>query len=165
LIKNNLKSLLRHISISIISMIVFFLFNMSQPKWATEEAARNHHNIMMFLSITLIVGAVISYYLLARKRLIDQGNIYINLFSVSLTAIIGIILWAIAFNIDRIGPSNRLFNLISWQNYGMFNGYSFFLLEEAEINNPYVFLIFSFIPTIVMWVGIQRKKSASVKLS
>jgi hypothetical protein len=130
---------------------------MVQPKWATEEAARNHHTSMMVIAITIIAVAVILYYLLGRNRLIDQGNIYKNLFSVSLIAILGLILWAIAFNLDRIGPSNHLFNSHFWENYAVFNGYSFFLLKEAGINNPYVFLIFSFIPTIAMWTGIQRK--------
>lgn len=39
LVKNNLKSLLIYVSISIISVIVFFLFNIVQVKWASEEAA------------------------------------------------------------------------------------------------------------------------------
>ncbi|MBZ9689705.1 hypothetical protein G9F72_025845 [Clostridium estertheticum] len=99
---------------------------MRQAKWATEEAARNHHYNMMFVAIAIIAVAVILYYLLGSVRLIDQGNIYKNLFSVSSVAILGVLLWANAFNIDRIGPSNRLLNSQLWQYYTMYNGYSFF---------------------------------------
>ena len=159
MVKNNLKSLLVHITISIFSMILYFLFNMAQAKWASEEAARNHHYNMMFVAVTIIAVAVILYYLLGSARLINQGNIYKNLFSVSLIAILGIILWANAFNTDRIGPSNHLLNSQLWEYYTMYNGYSFFLINESEINNSYVFLLFSFIPTIAMWIGITRKRS------
>lgn len=162
MIKNNVRSLVIHITISIISIIVFFLFNMAQVKWASEEAARNHHNSMMILAVIIIAVAVVLYYSLGKKRLISQGNIYKNLFSVSITAILGVLLWAIAFNIDSIGPSNRLLNAEFWQHYCTFNGYCFFLIEESGNNNPYVFLIFSFIPTIAMWTGIQRKRSLKI---
>jgi small-conductance mechanosensitive channel len=159
LVKNNLKSLLIHIIISIFSMIVYLLFNMAQPKWASAEAARNHHYSMMFVAITVIAVASILYYFLGSTRLISQVNIYRNLFSVSLILILGVFLWAYAFNIDRIGPSNRLLNSQLWQYYTMYNGYSFFLIEETGINNPYAFLFLSFIPTIAMWTGINRKRS------
>lgn len=132
---------------------------MAQAKWASEKAARNHHYNMMFVAIAIIAVAVILYYFLGVTRLRDQGNIYKNLFSVSAVAILGIILWANAFNVDRIGPSNHLLNSQLWQYYTMYNGYSFFLISEAEINNSYVFLFFSFIPTIAMWIGINRKRS------
>lgn len=158
LVKNNLKSLLIHVSISIISVIVFFLFNMVQVKWASEEAANKHHYNMMFVAVIIIVVAVVLYYYLGGVRLINKGSLYKNLLSVSLTAILGVFIWAIAFNIDSTGPSNRLLNSQFWQHYTTYNGYSFFFLNESGINNPYVFFIFSFIPTIAMWAGIQRKK-------
>ena len=158
MIKNNLKSLLIHISISIISIIVFFLFNMAQPKWATEEAARNHHNSMMVVSIIVIAVAVILYYSFAGIRLTNQGNIYKNLFSVSFTAILGVFLWGVAFHTDRIGPSNILLNSQLWEQYTTYNGYSLFFISESGINNVYVFLLFSFIPTIAMWTGLGRKR-------
>jgi hypothetical protein len=159
LVKNNLKSLLIHIAISIPSLIIFFYFNMAQPKWASAEAANNHHNNMMFVAFIIIVIAVVLYYSLAGKRLINQGSTYKNLFSVSLVGILGVVLWIVAFNGDRIGPSNVLLNSQLWERYNMYNGYSFFLIHESEINNAYLFLFFSFIPTIAMWAGIQKKES------
>jgi hypothetical protein len=157
LIKNNLKSLFLHIAISIVSFIVFFFFNSAQPKWASEEAARNHHISMMIVAVTIIAVAVILYFLIARMNFINQGNICNNLLSVSLTAILGVVLWVVSFSADGIGPGNFLLNSELWQNYAMYNGYSFFLVHEAGINNVYVFLLFSLIPTIIMGTGIRRK--------
>ena len=158
MIKNNLKSLLIHIVISIPSLIVFFFFSMGQPKWASEEAARNHHNNMIFIAVIMIAVAVFLYYSLAGKRLANQESTFKNLLSVSLTGILGIILWIVAFNSDKIGPSNILLNSQLWEQYNMYNGYSFFLIHESEINNVYVSLLASFIPTIAMWAGINRER-------
>jgi heme/copper-type cytochrome/quinol oxidase subunit 2 len=146
-----------HITISIISIIVYFFFNSGQPKWASEEAARNHHNNMMIVSVIIIAVAIFLYFSFARRSLINQGTIYNNLFSVSLTAILGVLLWAVAFSIVRIGPSNILLNSQLWQNYAMYNGYSLFFIYESGINNAYVFLIFSLIPTITMGIGVGKK--------
>ncbi|MEK6265919.1 MAG: hypothetical protein N2B06_14300 [Clostridium sp.] len=132
---------------------------MSQAKWATEEAARNHHTSMMVVSVIMIAVAAILYYSFAGIRLIKQGNIYKNLFSVSLTAILGVLLWAVAFNTDRIGPSTILLNSQLWQHYTTYNGYSLFFISESGINNVYVFLLFSFMPTITMATGLGRKRS------
>ena len=159
MIKNNLKALLIHAVISISSIFVFMLGFASQASWVSEEAARNHHNRMMSLSITMIVIAAILYYLLGRKHLISQGSKCKDLFSVSLVAILGACLWANAFNVDRFGPSNVLMNSGLWQFYSMYNGYSVFFLDESGSNNPYVFLFFSFIPTIAMWTGVLRKST------
>ena len=160
MIKNNLKSLLIHIAISIPSLIVFFFFviGQGQPKWASAEAARKHHNSMMFIAVIMIAVAVFLYYSLAAKHLTNQGSKYKNLLSVSLTGIVGVVLWIVAFNADKIGASNISLNSHLWERHNMYNGYSFFLILESEINNAYVFLISSFIPTIAMWVGIQRKR-------
>lgn len=132
---------------------------MVQAKWASEEAARNHHNNMIMVAVIIIVVAVVLYLLFAKACLINQGNIYKNLFSVSLTTILGVLLWVTAFNTDRIGPSNTLLNSQLWQHYVMYNGYSLFFIYESEINNVYVFLLFSFIPAITMGTGLVRKRS------
>ena len=158
MVKNNLKALLIHMRISVISIIVYFLFNMGQPSWASPEAANNHHNNMMILAVIIIAVAIILYYSCAKKYLINQGSIYKNLFSSSLTIILGVFLWVVAFNTDRIGPSNILLNSQLWQNYVMFNGYSLFLVYESGINNVYLFLLFSFMPPIAMVSGVSRKK-------
>lgn len=146
-------------TISIACMFVFLLFNAGQPKWASEEAYIKYHNTMMGVAVIIIGVTTILYYLLAKKHLIKQKSLYKNLFSVSLTIILSIFLWVYAFNIDRVGPSNHLLNSHLWERYCMYNGYSFFYIHESENNNPYTFLMFSIMPTIAMWVGLQRKRN------
>ena len=135
------------------------MFFTVQASWVSEEAARSHHNRMMFLSISMIVIAAILYYLLGKKYLISQGSKYKDLFSVSLVTILGVLLWVNAFNVDRVGPSNVLLNSGLWQFYSIYNGYSLFFLDESGSNNPFVFLFFSFIPTAAIWIGILRKST------
>lgn len=159
MIKNSLKSFLIHIAISVISIVVFIIFNSTQVKWVSEEAAKQHHYSMMIVAFTMIVVACILYYLLARKFLTNQGSIYRNLLATSLIAVLGIFLWIVAFNINLTGPSNYLLNSELWQFYSMYNGYSLFFLNESGSNNPYMFLFFSFVPTIAMAIGMQRKRS------
>lgn len=159
MIKNSFKSFLIHTAISVISIFVFIIFNSTQVKWVSEEAAKQHHYSMMIVAFTVIVVACILYYLLARRFLTNQGSIYRNLLATSLTAILGIFLWAVALNINFQGPSNYLLNSELWQFYSMYNGYSLFFLNESGSNNPYMFLFFSFVPTIAMAIGVQRKRS------
>jgi cytochrome bd-type quinol oxidase subunit 2 len=158
LIKNNLKSLLIHITLSVLFIFTFTIFFAAQPKWDSEEAARNYHNIMLVISIIMLVIAPILYNYLGKRHLKKQENLYKNLFSVSLPAIVGVVLWVYAFNIDKIGPSNQLLNSEFWRLYSMFNGYSVPFIDVSESDNPYLFLVFSFIPTLCMWTGLQRKK-------
>lgn len=159
MIKNNLKSLFIHIIISFTFIIIFLVFFLSGGKWASEEAAIRHHNRMMFMAITMIGIALILYYLSSRKFLINQGNLIKNLLSTILVAIIGSIIWVIAYKVDfdNIRVSYSLFNSELWQIYCAFNGYSMFFLNEYNSKNHLLFLLFSFMPTIAMSLGILRK--------
>jgi hypothetical protein len=157
LIKNNLKSFLMHIAISIISVILFIFFGTSQVKWASEEAAKQHQYSMIIVSFAVIVAVCLLYYFLAKKFLAYQGSIYKNFLANSLIALVGVSLWIVAFNINMTGAGGDLLNSELWQLYSMYNGYSLFFLNTSGINNPYMFLLFSFVPTIVMGVGMQRK--------
>jgi hypothetical protein len=159
LIKNNLKSLLIHITLSILFIFTVTIFFAAQPKWDSEGVARNYHNIMLVISIIMLAIAPILYTYLGKKHLKKQGSLYKNLFSVSLPAIVGAVLWLHAFNLDNLGPSNQLLNSESWGLYSMFNGYSVPFTEASRSNNPYLFLVFSFIPTLCMWTGLQRKRN------
>lgn len=157
MIKSNVKAFLIHIVISIISVVVFIIFNSTQVKWASKEAANQHHYSMMIVASTVIVVACILYYFLAQKLLTYQGSIYRNFLAASLTAILGVFIWIAAFNINLTGLSNYLLNSELWQFYSMYNGYSLFFLSESGINNSYIYLFFSFLPTIAMAIGMQRK--------
>lgn len=155
-VKNNLKSLLIHAIISILSILVFIALSGRQAKWASEEAAIRHHNNMMTCAYILIAVALIIYFILGRRLLINLGSIYKNLISTILPAIIGIIIWIIAFSLDFTVNSGYLLNSELWQLYSAYNGYSLFFLDELNNNNHYVFLLFSFLPTITMSLGMLK---------
>lgn len=165
MIKNNLKSFLIHVIISFFSIIVFFMFSLSQAKWASEEAANRHHNLMMIIAIVLIIIALILYYLSGRLLLINQGSLYKNLLATISVAIIGIIIWVIAYKIDFIARGGYLINSDLWQFYCIYNGYSLFFLNESESNNHFIFLLFSFMPTLAMAFGMLKKRNIKTILS
>jgi Mg2+/citrate symporter len=156
MIKNNIKSLLIHLLASVLSFIVYLAFHLSAVKWVSEEAYQNHHNNMLTVAFTVIAAAIFLYFHLSKKICKNQGSNFTNIISVSITAILGILSWVIAFNIDLTGPTDVLLNSELWQLYSLFNTYSLFLVDEARINNPHIMLIFSFIPTLAMNLGIRK---------
>jgi hypothetical protein len=162
MVKNNIKSLLIHVMISIISVILFIAFNSSTAKWVSEEAARKHHYYMMFVAIAFLVVSIFLYNLLGRILLINKGSIYKNLVATGLTAIIGTFLWIIAFSMDLTGPSNYLLNSELWQFYSAYNGYCLFFLNESQNNNQYIYLLFTFIPTLAMGSGMLKNQRKNI---
>lgn len=157
MVKNNLKSLMSHIVISLLSLVVFMIFHSSAAKWASEESARRHHNFMVIISLIVICISLLLYYYSGRAFCTSGKGILNNITSFSAIAVIGIILWIIAFSIDPIGFGGNLLNSNLWFNYATYNNYSIFFLYETRINNPYIFLIFSLIPSIAMYLGMKRK--------
>jgi hypothetical protein len=157
-IKNNFKSFLIHLLISVLSFIVYLVFHVSAVKWVSEEAYQNHHNSMLAIAFTVIATAIFLYFHLSKKICKNQGSNFKNITSVSITAILGIFLWIIAFNIDLTGGTDVLLNSELWQFYSLFNTYSLFLMDEARIDSPYIMLIFSFIPALAMNFGIRKNE-------
>jgi hypothetical protein len=159
LIKNNLKALFIHLTISFICFNVFLAFISSgQPKWVSEEAALSHHYTMILVGVIMIAISVALYYFLGRKFLANKGSSLISLCSTTLPAILGIFLWIIAFSMASSGPGGSLLNSELWGFYTVYNGYSTLFLNEVRSNNPYLYLLFCFIPTIAMWIGLLRKR-------
>jgi hypothetical protein len=163
MIKNNIKSLLIHLLVSSLSFVIYLVFHLSVVKWASEEAYQNHHNSMLAVAFTVIATAIFLYFHLSKKICKNQGNNFMNITSVSITAVIGIFLWVIAFNIDLTGGTDILLNSELWQFYSLFNTYSLFLVDEAAIKSPYIMLIFSFIPALAMNFGIGKKRRKDIK--
>jgi hypothetical protein len=155
-IKNNVKSLLIHLLVSVLSFVVYFAFHRSVVKWASEEAYKNHQDTMLAVAFTVIAAAIFLYFQLSKKICKDQGSNFKNTISVSITTILGIFLWVTAFNIDLTGGTNILLNSELWQLYSLFNTYCLFLVDEAAIKSPYIMLIFSLIPALSMSLGIRK---------
>lgn len=159
LVKNNIKSFLIHLIISFVFVRIFIIFNQNQVKLASEAAARSHYFLVTLNVIIRIALACGLYYLLARNYLKNQGNIYRNMLSTSLTAIVGICLWVIAYNNGLPAQGKYLLDSELWQKLLNYLGYSLLFFTESHLNNPYVYLPFLFIPTAVMAFSIGKDEA------
>lgn len=155
MIKNNIWSLLIHVMISILAFIAYIPFHISVVKWASEEAAKNHHIVMLSVAITIITVAIFLYYYLSGVFLKEQGSNFKNIMSISLTGFIGIVIWFIAFNMNLTEGTNVLLNSEVWQLYSLYYSYCLFLVDEVAISIPYIMLVFCIMPILAMWVGIK----------
>lgn len=159
MIKNNIKALIIHFAITFLC-VVFSMFGMaSSAKWASEEAAQNHHFNMMVVALVILCCAILLYFFMSKRYCSKQKNIIYSFISVSLVAITGILFWASAFSRSPAGLGGRLLNSSIWENYSLYIGYSFMFLYEGGINNPYIFLIMCFVPSVVMSLGTRYKRN------
>lgn len=155
MIKNNIRSLLIHVMISILAFIAYIPFHISVVKWASEEAAKNHHIIMISVAITIIVVALFLYYYFSVLFLKEQGSSFKNIISISITGVIGLFIWFIAFIMNLTEGANILLNSQVWQIYSLYYSYCLFLVDEAAVSIPYIMLVFCIMPILAMWVGIK----------
>ncbi|EQB85823.1 hypothetical protein J2Z44_004235 [Clostridium punense] len=166
MIKNNIRSLLIHVMINILALITYIPFHISVVKWASEEAAKNHHIVMISVAITIIAVALFLYYYFSGVFLKEQGSNFKNIMSISLTGFIGIFIWFIAFNMNLAERTNALLNSEVWQLYSLYYSYSLFLVDEAAISIPNIMLVFCIMPTLAMWVGIKYPiNSSNIKVN
>lgn len=113
---------------------------------------------MIIIAITIIIAALFLYYYFSGVFLINQGNNFKNIMSVSITVLIGIALWLTAFCIDLTDGTKILLNSELWQLYSLYYSYCLFLVNEAAIGIPYIFLIFCVMPVLFMWLGIKNRR-------
>ena len=163
MIKNNIKALLIHIVISILSFIFFLILHNSSAKWASEEAARQHHVSMLQASILVIIVSLLLYYYLSRKFLINQLSIIKNILSLSIIGLIGIVLWVISFCIYLSEVTQILINSGLWQLYSLYYGYCMSLVYEITITNPYIMIVFGTLPIIFMYLGVKKSRISETK--
>jgi hypothetical protein len=126
MIKNNMKSIFIHIAISILSLVTYIPFHLSSVSWVSEKAAMQHHIYMLIIAITIIISALFLYYFFGGMFLKNQGSIFKNIMSVSITGLIGVFLWLIAFSIDLTGGAKMLLNSELWQLYSLYYSYCLF---------------------------------------
>ena len=163
MIKNNIKALLIHIVISILSFIFSLILHNSSAKWASEEAARQHHVSMLQASILVIIVSLLLYYYLSRKFLINQLSIIKNILSLSIIGLIGIVLWVISFCIYLSEGTQILINSGLWQLYSLYYGYCMSLVYEITITNPYIMIVFGTLPIIFMYLGVKKSRISETK--
>jgi hypothetical protein len=163
MIKNNIKALLIHMGISILSLIIYMLFHNSSAMWVSEEAARQHHVSMLVISVLVIIVSLFLYYDFSRKFLINQVSFIKNILSLSIIGLIGIVLWFAAFCIDLTGGTQILLNSELWQLYSLYYGYCVYLVDELTSTNPFIMLAFGILPIIVMYLGIKKSNATDTK--
>lgn len=163
MIKNNIKALLIHIVTSMLSFIVYILFNTSSAKWASEEAANQHHLSMLRVSFLVIVFSLFLYYHFSKKFLTNQSSIMKNILSFSIIGLIGIVLWFIALSNDLTGGTQILINSELWKLYSLYYGYCVHLVDEITVTNPYIMLVFGFLPIISMYLGLKKSSIKETK--
>lgn len=156
-VKNNLVSLLIHVLLSIYFIYSFYKYDISAT-YSTREAALNHLDNIKSTSYVFFAEATLFYIIVGRKFLKNQGTILKNLVSTSLTAIIGILIWLIAQYIDFAVIGTSLLNSGWPQLYNLYNGYSLIFLHAYGIVNPNMFLLFAFLPTIIMSLSTIKKE-------
>ena len=122
MIKNNIKALLIHIVINILSFIFFLNSHTSSAKWVSEEAARQHHTSMIQDSILVVIASLLLYYYLSRKFLTNQLYIIKNILSLSVIGLIGIVLLLISFCIYLTEGAQILLNSGLWQLDSLYYG-------------------------------------------
>lgn len=163
MIKNNIKALLIHIVISILSFIFSLIFHNSSAKWVSEEAARQHHVSMLRASILVIIVSLLLYYHFSRKFLTNQLSIIKNILSLSIIGLIGIVLWLTSFCTDLTGGTQILLNSGLWQLYTLYYGYCMSLVYEITTINPYIMIVFGVLPIIVMYLGVKKSSITETK--
>ncbi len=163
MIKNNIKALLIHIVISIFSFMFSIIFHSSSAKWVSEEAVRQHHVSMIGGSVLVIIISLFLYYYFSKKFLNNHLSVMINILSLSIIALIGIVLWLNAFCIDLTKGTQVLLNSELWQVYSLYYGYCASLVYEITTTNPYIMLVFGILPSIAMYLGVKRSNIKEIK--
>jgi hypothetical protein len=156
MVKNNIKSLLIHTVISLLSLIIYMAFHVSAVKWAPEEAASKYHVSMLIISTSIIIVTLFLYYYSSKKFLKNQIGTFKNIMSFSIISLIGIALWLIAFCINLTGGTKILLNSELWQLYSTYYGYCLYLVDEIAVGNPYIMIVFGILPTITMYLGLKN---------
>jgi hypothetical protein len=154
--KNNIKSLLIHIVISLLSLIIYMPFHASAVKWVSAEAASKHHIFMLIISTAVIIVTLFLYYYSSKKFLTNQRRSFKNMISISIISLIGIGLWLTAFCIDLTAGTKVLLNSQLWQLYSLYYGYCLYLVDEMTVGSPYIMLAFGILPIIAMYLGIKK---------
>lgn len=156
--KNNIKAFLIHGVINYLSFVIFLACFGSTPKWVSEEAQRQYYFKMRLFSVIIIVIAVLLYIFLSKKFLKNQGSIIKNLLSVSSVGIVGSMLWGITLIALTIEGGISKSQSISF--YYIYISYLIPLISTSVLDYNFylISLVFSFVPSIFMIIGIFTRK-------
>ncbi|MCY6960264.1 hypothetical protein [Clostridium brassicae] len=148
MLKNNMISLIIHIFVGFVTRFIYG----SILTFVAITKNKNSGIIMSVMSIIIFVISLALYFILG-KRFLKENSDLKNAFSVAMVAVIGIISWIVSYNISpKISEG-----IMSWFFYFVYNMYLIPLRSHIGIFNPIIAMILVFIPSLLMWSGIQFK--------
>lgn len=150
MVKNNLLALAAHIVITIISIFLFF---------STRQICVNSSVAKSWLYGVFFVIAVL-LYIFAGRMLSIKDKWYKNLASVVLPVITGLAIFfmnAFSYEDAVTGEkmSNGLYLIYNIAFTPIIDAYTF--IFKWKKGYRYWWIIFSFIPTLLIWMGMQLK--------
>ena len=158
LIFNNMIVFFIHIAVTILTILQFFIL---------QSMFDFYDSIFPLLFSWPLIFYFLSGYFLAGKVFIKSKSSLINLLSVSLLIILGVVLWTLIFFTEERPLPGSWISIpnFKWVIYTIAFPFSFPLLEYADDKiNTLFYILIPVIPTILLWLGIQIKKVKSIKL-
>lgn len=141
---NNFKALMVHIIIGIITFLTY----------AVSSRFNNNR-----ITICIFIFAL-TMYLLSGFFFENLGSKIRNLKSVSLVFILGVLIWTISIitiGLGRIGANPY------WGVYCFYNSYFSPIMCDFGVEDPFINLFTSLIPSILIWLGIELKALISIR--
>ncbi|MCK8058201.1 MULTISPECIES: hypothetical protein [unclassified Fusibacter] len=158
MILNNLKALIIHLAVCLVSIIIYRMFHSVQIDWVSAHFEQRHHLIMIATACVSVLIAISLYYICANRLLAKQDSLPKAFMSTGFVAAAGAVFWLNAVSFNFLSVGGTIFNSKLWMFYGFYNMHSFYLIDEFSIENAYVLLIFSLLPSVAMGFGLHHKK-------
>jgi hypothetical protein len=114
-----------------------------------------HGKSILMVNIALIF----IMYLLSGLFMDRVGSRIDNFKSVAIIFGIGAVVWIISVVAMGFGPIVNP----NWLIYGLYTAYFLPIINIFNIKSPFAYLIAAFLPTLLMWLGIELKKVVGVK--
>jgi len=157
LVRNNIRALIAHLAVSLLSFGVYFGAHISTGfiKYSNISSFEPFAGKMFFLSSLILVLAMSAYYYIGRHFLISLGGIGKNMKSVALTFYIGMGLFLLSVFFGGVNgfAVNTAFG--SWEWYLLFNAYALPIVFDFGIKNWVMLLTLSMLPSFVMGLSMK----------
>jgi len=156
MLKNNVKALIIHIFVNVISVFLYYMLaiNVGVAEWVSEAAYNVHIDKMVMIGLVIVLMAFALYYIGGRVFLRDQGWLWKNILSVSSVFIIGFIWWLMILPLSNLEVFSKA-NV--WQTFSMYTSYMLTLIDYLEVDIPILLLLSLMLSTLLMVLGIKKK--------
>jgi hypothetical protein len=150
---NNFSILLINIVLAILMFFLFFILNEKLKVW--KRRIFHLFWTIFVLGIYFFIG-----YIFTGNLLISQQSHWMNLLSVSLLMVIGIIFWfMLYFNKGSSGGGWITIKNIEWVFYSSFFAYTLPLSNNFHNNRiKKILFLAPFLTVFLIWLGMELKK-------